>query len=110
MLAPITAAAQQVAKVAQIGILSSHYPPSSPQYLRPRFDAFLQGLRELGYVEGRNIAIEWRFASGRDDRLPTFAAELVQRKVDVIVTTTTPATVAAQQATGTIPIVMAGLA
>jgi ABC-type uncharacterized transport system substrate-binding protein len=110
MLAPITAAAQQVAKVAQIGILSSHHPPSSPQYLRPRFDAFLQGLRELGYVEGQNIAIEWRFASGRHDMLPTLAAELVQRKVDVIVTTTTPATVAAQQATGTIPIVMAGLA
>jgi putative ABC transport system substrate-binding protein len=110
MLAPITVAAQQVAKVAQIGILSSHFPPSSPKYLRPRFDAFLQGLRELGYVEGHNIAIEWRFASGRDDQLSVLAAELVQRKVDLIVTTTTPATVAAQQASGTIPIVMAGLA
>jgi putative tryptophan/tyrosine transport system substrate-binding protein len=110
MLAPITAAAQPVVKMAHIGILSSHHPPSSPQYLRPRFDAFLQGLRELGYGEGQNIAIEWRFAAGRDDKLPALAAELVQRKVDVIVTTTTPATVAAQQATGTIPIVMAGLA
>ena len=110
MLVPIATTAQPVAKVARIGILSSHYPPSSPQYLRPRFEAFLQGLRELGYVEGQNISIDWRFASGRDDQLPALAAELVQRKVDVIVTTTTPATVAAQRATGTIPIVMAGLA
>jgi ABC-type uncharacterized transport system substrate-binding protein len=96
MLAPITAAAQQVAQVAQIGVLSSHYPPSSPQYLRSRYEAFVQGLRELGYTDGRNIAIDWRFASGRDDQLSALAAELVQRKVDVIVTTTTPATVAAQ--------------
>ena len=110
MLAPITTAAQQSAKVAQIGILSGQYPPSSPNYQRARFDAFLQGLRELGHVEGQNIAIEWRFASGSDDKLPALAADLVQHKVDVIVTTTTPATLAAQQATRTIPIVMAGLA
>jgi putative ABC transport system substrate-binding protein len=110
MGAPIAATAQQPVKTAQIGVLSSHYPPSSPHYLRARFDAFLQGLRELGYVEGQSVMIHWRFSSERDDQLPALAAELVRRKVDVIVTTTTPATVAAQRATATIPIVMAALA
>lgn len=110
LLAPIAATAQRPAKMAQIGVLSSHYPPSSPNYLRARFDAFLGGLRELGYVEGQSATIHWRFSSERDDQLPTLAADLVGRKVDVIVTTTTPATIAAQKATRTIPIVMAGLA
>lgn len=110
VLASMSAGAQQPAKLAQIGVLSSHYPPSSPRYLRARFDAFLQGLRELGYVEGQSAVIHWRFSAERDDLLPGLAGDLVQRKVDVIVTTTTPATVAAQRATATIPIVMAALA
>lgn len=107
MMAPVPATAQQSGRVGHIGVLSNGFPPSSPQYLRPRFDAFLQGLRELGYVEGENIAIEWRFASGRDDQLPALAAELVQRKVDVIIAAGTPPALAARQASGTVPIVMA---
>ena len=108
--APIAAAGQQPARVAQIGVLSSGFPPSSPQYMRSRFDAFLQGLRERGYDEGQSVTIHWGFASGQDDQLPALAADLVARKVDVIVTTSTPATLVAQRATGVIPIVMTGLA
>jgi putative ABC transport system substrate-binding protein len=69
-------------------------------------EAFRQGLRELGYVEGQNIAIESRWTEGKDDRLPALAADLVRSKVDVIVADTGAATLAAQQATRTIPIVM----
>jgi putative ABC transport system substrate-binding protein len=72
-----------------------------------RIEAFKRGLQELGYVEGQNIAIEYRWAEGRYERLPGLAAELVRLKVDVIVTHATPGTRAAQQATTTIPIVMA---
>ena len=71
-----------------------------------RVEAFRQGLGELGYVEGKNIVIEWRYAEGKFDRLPAFAAELVRLKVDVIVTGGGPATRAAKEATVTIPIVM----
>src|SRR5207244_3584263 len=70
-------------------------------------ESFRQGLRELGYVEGQNIAIEYRFAEGRPERLPALAAELVRLKVDVIVAGGPPAPGAAKQATGTIPIVFA---
>jgi putative ABC transport system substrate-binding protein len=73
----------------------------------PSLEAFRQELRALGYVEGQTIALEYRFAEGKVEPLPTLAAELVQRPVDVIVTWGTPATQAAQQATTTIPIVMA---
>jgi len=73
-------------------------------------DEFRQGLRELGWVEGQNIVIEYRWAEGRSDRLPALAAELVRRKVDIIVVGSTPAAMAAKNATGTIPIVMAGVA
>ena len=72
-----------------------------------RIEAFRQGLRELGYVEGKNIVIEWRYAEGKLDRLPALAAELVRLKVDVIVTAGPTATRAAKEATITIPIVMA---
>ena len=72
-----------------------------------RIEAFRQGLRELGYVEGKNIVIEWRYADGKLDRLPALAAELVRLKVDVIVTAGPTATRAAKEATVTIPIVMA---
>jgi len=72
-----------------------------------RTEAFRQGLRELGYVEGKNIFIEWRYADGKLDRLPSLAAELVRFKVDVIVTGGSSATRPAKEATSTIPIVMA---
>jgi putative ABC transport system substrate-binding protein len=100
--APLVAEAQQAAKVARIGLLATN------RAVAPRHvDAFLQGLRDLGYVEGRNLVIEYRDAEGKLERLPTLAAELVALKVDVIVAPTTPATVAAKQATKTIPIVFA---
>ncbi len=101
--APFAADAQQRANVARIGVLGALTASSSA----PRIEAFKQGLRELGYVEGQNIAIEYRWAEGRYERLPGLAGELVRLKVDVIVTHTTPGTRAAQQATTTIPIVMA---
>ncbi|MGE5062110.1 MAG: ABC transporter substrate-binding protein, partial [Betaproteobacteria bacterium] len=75
----VIADAQQPAK---IGYLSS----DSPSTIAVRIEAFRQGLRELGYAEGKNIVIEWRFAQGKADRLPGLAAELVRLKVDVIVT------------------------
>ncbi|HEV2056976.1 MAG TPA: ABC transporter substrate-binding protein [Methylomirabilota bacterium] len=74
--------------------------------MSPFLDAFRQGLRELGWVEGQNIVIDYRFAEGRFDRLPDLAAELVRLKVDIIVAVSTPGVVAAKNATETIPIVM----
>src|SRR5262245_54582435 len=97
-----SAEAQQPKKVPRIGFLS--VTSSGPD---PRLQAFRQGLREMGYVEGRNIAVESRYAEGQEDRLPTLAAELVGLKADIIVTNGTRATGAAKNATKTIPIVMA---
>jgi putative ABC transport system substrate-binding protein len=97
------AGAQQPKKIPRIGILSAAVPPGNPA----RREAFRQGLRELGYVEGKNIIIEYRFAEGKLDRLPALAAELVRLKVDVIITTGPTVTRAAKEATSTIPIVMA---
>jgi len=97
------AEAQQPAKVPRIGWLELG-SPSTNQHLR---EAFRQGLHELSYVEGQNIVVEWRWADGREDRLPDLAAELVQIKVNAIVTAGTPPIQAAQQATRTIPIVVA---
>jgi putative tryptophan/tyrosine transport system substrate-binding protein len=74
--------------------------------MQPREEAFRQRLQELGYVEGRNLAIEYRFAEGKFDRLPTLAQELVRLEVDVIVTVVTQASLAAKHATRTIPIVI----
>ena len=93
------AAAQQPAKIPRIGYLGS--VSSSP-----RIATFRQGLRELGYVEGKNIIIEWRHHEGKVDRLPTLAAELARLKVDIIITAGAPAARAAKEATSTIPIVM----
>ncbi len=101
LAAPLAAEAQQPGKVARVGILSTANPRSASLY-----QAFEQRLRELGYVEGQNIAIEFRNAEGSVDRFPGLAAELVRLNVDVIVTATDPATRAAKRATTTIPIVM----
>ena len=103
---PLAAPAQQVGKMPQIGYLGVSSPSLEPHYV----EAFRQKLRELGHVEGKNIAIEYRWAEGQDDRLPNLASELVRLKPDVIVTTGTPGAVAAMQATKTIPIVMASSA
>ena len=92
--------AQQAKKVPRIGVLSPGFPGPSPL-----LDAFRQGLRELGYVEGQNIAIEYRFAEAKPEPLHDLAAELVRLKVDVILTINTPASHAAKNATKTIPIV-----
>jgi putative tryptophan/tyrosine transport system substrate-binding protein len=99
----LPAEAQQPAgRVSRIGFLIG----SSPSANAARIEAFRQGLRELGYVEGKNIVIEWRHAEGKLDRLPALAAELVRLKVDVIVTAGPSDTRAAKEATVTIPIVM----
>jgi putative tryptophan/tyrosine transport system substrate-binding protein len=96
------AQAQQPTKVPRIGYLSAGVRSINS----PRYEAFRQGLRELGYVEGKNIIIEFRSADGKFDRLPALAAELVRLKVDVIVTGGPPSARAAKEATSTIPIVM----
>jgi putative ABC transport system substrate-binding protein len=87
----------------RIGYLGSSSPSLEPHWV----EAFRQKLHDLGYIEGQNVAIEYRWAEGQDDRLPDLAADLVRLKVDVIVTTGTPGTLAAKQATKTTPIVMA---
>jgi putative tryptophan/tyrosine transport system substrate-binding protein len=101
---PLAARAQQPERVPRIGYLS----PTSA-VARGRNEAFRQGLRELGYVEGKNIVIEHRFAEGNFDLLPDLAAELVELKVDVIVAEVTQASLAAKGATRTIPVVMSGV-
>jgi ABC-type uncharacterized transport system substrate-binding protein len=95
---PLAARAQQAARPARIGLMASQ--PLPPQ------QRFSRRLQEQGYVEGRNVRLEWRFAEGQDDRFSAFAAELVALPVDLIVTWGTPAALAAKQATRTIPIVM----
>jgi putative ABC transport system substrate-binding protein len=102
LAAPLAADAQQAAKVARIGFLAANLAASP--HAR---EAFLQGLRDLGYVEGRNVVIEIRDAEGKSERLPALATELVALKVDVIVVGSTPQALAAQQATRTLPIVFA---
>ena len=99
LAAPLAADAQPAGKVPRIGILN----PGSPSSIH---DRLREGLRDLGYVEGQNLVIEYRWAEGKDDRLPDLAAELVRLKVDLIVADGTPATLAAKRATSTIPIVM----
>jgi ABC-type uncharacterized transport system substrate-binding protein len=101
-LCGVEAHAQQTTKVPRIGFLFVNFPSSTPA----RYEGFRQGLRELGYVEGKNIVIESRYAEGKVDRLPALLAELVRLKVDVIVSTGPSATRAAKEANVTIPIVM----
>jgi len=100
---PLAARGQEPGKVRRIGFLGT----SSASLERRLIDAFRQALGELGHVVGQNIAIEFRWAEGDDDRLPRLAAELVSLQPDVIVTTGTPGTLAAKRATDTIPIVFA---
>ena len=102
LAAPLTAGAQPAERVPRIGILW----PYSQSIASPFADAFRQGLGGLGYVEGRTVALEERWAEGRADRLPALAAELVRLNVDILVTASTAAARAAQQTTRTIPIVM----
>ncbi len=102
---PLAAEAQQTAKVPRVGWLSPGSSTSDENFLA----SFRDGLRELGWVVGQNIAIESRWAEGRFERLPDLAAELVRLKVDVIVASVTQASLAAKHATGTIPIVMVGV-
>src|SRR5205823_12708210 len=97
---------QQAAKVPRIGFLAV----GSREGRAFMIDGFLQGLRERGYVAGQNIFIEYRFSNDREDRLPDLAAELVVLKVDLILASGTPASVAAKQATRTILIVTGFLA
>jgi putative ABC transport system substrate-binding protein len=104
LAAPLAADAQPPGKVFRIGYLGNE-PLTNPGVL-PIREAFIQGLRELGYVEGQNITIEWRFSEGRYERLPELAAELVRLKVDVIVAAASVPPFAAKQATQTIPIVI----
>jgi putative ABC transport system substrate-binding protein len=100
---PLAAGAQQTVRKARIGFLG----PSSLSLERRLVDTFRQKLHELGHVEGENLTIEYRWAEGRDDRLPDLAAELVRLEPHVIVTTGTPGTLAAKRATSSIPIVFA---
>jgi putative ABC transport system substrate-binding protein len=101
LAAPLVAEAQPAAKIYRIGVLSPGTAPPGP------LEALRQGLRELGYDEGRNIAITWRFAGATDDHLRDLAEELVRLKVDVIVSINTTASLAAKRATRTTPIVIA---
>ena len=103
LAAPLAAAAQQAGKVYRIGILETIPAAQNAANLA----ALRKGLRDLGYVEGRNLIIEYRSADGRAERFPDLASELVRLKVDLIVTRGTPAARAAKNATGTIPVVMA---
>jgi putative tryptophan/tyrosine transport system substrate-binding protein len=102
---PLAARAQQAAKLPTIGFLG----PNTPSLDSRRVGAFVQRLRELGWIEGRNVATEYRWAEGRTEHLAEFAAEFVRLKVDVIVTSGTPPVIAAKQATSVIPIVFAAV-
>src|SRR5262245_22200437 len=102
LAAALAVEAQTAGKVYRIGYLSTG--SASGTYIRP-LEAFRQGLRELGWVEGQNIVIEYRYAEGRIDRLPDLAEELVRLKPDIIVASPTPSALAARDASRTIPIV-----
>src|SRR5712692_6880139 len=102
LAAPLAGEAQQPAKTPRIGVLSLRSASDSA----PQLEAFRQGLRERGWIEGQNVVLEYRWGDGRLDRLPDLAAELVRLKVDVIFSPGTAANVATQNATRTIPIIM----
>jgi len=102
----VPAKAQPASKVPRVGYLATGSPVATGHF----FDAFKEGLRETGWIEGQNIAIDARYAEGKFDRFPTLAAELLQLKVDVLATVTTPASLAAKNATSVVPIVMMNVA
>jgi putative tryptophan/tyrosine transport system substrate-binding protein len=104
-LAPLAVKAQQSGKIARIAFLSTTSSPDTPTTA-----AFRQGLRELGYVEGQNIIVEWRWGGGKTEAFPAFASEVARLNVDVIVAANDAAGRAAQQATKRIPIVIAVMA
>src|SRR5262245_16135244 len=106
LASPLAAEAQQAAKVWRVGVLS----PGAPFVPADVFEAFRLGLGDGGYVEGRNLRIDWRFAAGHGERLPELARQLLQLNVDVIVTVNTPAVVAAKGVTTTTPIVFVQVA
>ena len=105
LAATLAAEAQPAGKVWRVGVLAGS-PPTTPEAARP-WEALMQRLRELGYIEGQNLAVERRWAEGRAERYHELAAELVALKPDVIVVAFTPSVSAAKRATSTIPIVMA---
>ena len=103
MMAGAVAHAQQPKKIPRIGYVSGSGDPNTPV---PQIEAFRQGLRDLGYIEGKNILVEYRYAEGKQDRYPSLVTELMQLKVDVFVSPAPQAILAAKQATKTIPIVI----
>src|SRR5438046_1187230 len=105
LVTPLAGEAQQAVKAVRIGILAGNRA-ASPHTLQ----SFLQGLHDLGYVEGRNVRIEFRDAEGHPERLPALVAELLALKVDIVFAPSTPAALATKQATMTVPIVFAGAA
>ena len=108
LAAPLGAFAQPQNKIWRVGFLRSTSRPASLD--SDPIGGFPRGMRELGYVEGKNLVIEWRFADNKPDRLSDLAAELVQLKVDALVAAATPAALSAQKATTTIPIILVGVA
>jgi putative ABC transport system substrate-binding protein len=104
LASPLAVDGQQAGKVYRVG----YFGPSTKEDMAPRVAMLVQGLRDLGYVEGQNLVIEYRWAEGKSDRYHGIVAELIQRKVDVIVTTSTATIKAAKQVTKAVPIVMAG--
>jgi len=106
LVKPYRVVAQQTGKIWRIGMLET----TSAALNAPNLDAFRQGLRELGYVEGRNLSIEYRSADGRGERFADLAGELVSLKVDLILARGTPAALAAKKATRTIPVVIVSIA
>ncbi len=102
LLGPVTVEAQHTGKVPRIGVLGEQAPATGAYTY-----ALRDGLRELGYIEGKNISIDWQWAHGKTERFPDLAAELVKRNVDVIVAPNNPAVAAALRATKTVPIIMA---
>jgi putative ABC transport system substrate-binding protein len=102
LIAPLAAEGQQADKVYHVGYPSA----ASRESYEPLNQAFLRGLIERGWIEGKNLIVERRWAEGKNERLPALAAELVQRKVDVIVASAEPAALAAKNATSSVPIVM----